>query len=83
MIWKCVDDAALEEEAITLSRKLAAGPTRGLAATKHAIRASLLNTLDAELEIERELMRELGFSADYQEGVAAFMEKRKPTFTGR
>lgn len=83
MIWKCVDDEALEEESMALARKLATGPTRGLAATKHAIRASLLNTLDAELEIERELMRELGFSADYQEGVAAFMEKRKPTFTGR
>lgn len=83
LIWRCVDDEALEEETIALARKLAAGPTRGLAATKHAIRASLLNTLDAELEIERELMRDLGFSADYQEGVAAFMEKRKPTFTGR
>lgn len=83
MIWKCVDDDALEVESLAIARKLAAGPTRGLAATKHAIRASLLNTLDAELEIERDLMRELGFSADYQEGVTAFMEKRKPTFTGR
>lgn len=83
LIWKCVDDDMLEHDSMALARKLAAGPTRGLAATKHAIRASLLKTLDDELVIERDLMRELGNSADYQEGVAAFMEKRKPTFTGR
>lgn len=83
LIWKCVDDDVLEQEALSLAAKFAAGPTRGLAATKHLIRASLGKTLDEELEIERDMMRELGFSADYQEGVAAFMEKRKPIFTGR
>lgn len=83
LIWQCVDDEALQEIALNLAKKLASGPTRGLAATKHAIRASLGKTLDEELEIERDLMRELGFSADYQEGVSAFMEKRRPNFTGR
>lgn len=83
LIWKCVDDETLEAEALALAKKLAAGPTRGLAATKHAIRGSLRKSLDEELLIERDLMRELGNSADYQEGVAAFMEKRKPAFTGR
>lgn len=82
MIWKCVDDEVLEDESMALARKLASGPTRGLSATKHSIRGSLLNNLDDELLIERDLMRELGNSADYQEGVAAFMEKRKPVFTG-
>ncbi len=83
MIWKCVDDEALEAEAAGLARRFAAGPTRGLAATKHAIRASSLQALSDELDIERDLMRELGRSADYQEGVAAFMAKRPPVFTGR
>jgi 2-(1,2-epoxy-1,2-dihydrophenyl)acetyl-CoA isomerase len=83
MIWKCVDDDALEAEAWALATGFAKGPTRGLAATKHAIRAASLKSLDEELLIERDLMRELGRSADYQEGVAAFMAKRSPTFTGR
>jgi 2-(1,2-epoxy-1,2-dihydrophenyl)acetyl-CoA isomerase len=83
MIWKCVDDDALEEESMTLARKFASGPTRGLAATKHAIRGALLKPLDEELLLERDLMRELGNSEDYKEGVAAFMAKRPPQFTGR
>ena len=83
MIWKCVDDDALEAEAWALATRFAKGPTRGLAATTHAIRASSLKSLDEELLIERDLMRDLGRSADYQEGVAAFMAKRSPTFTGR
>ena len=83
MIWKCVDDDALEADAMSLARRLAGGPTRGLAATKHAIRASSLKALAEELAIERDLMRELGQSADYQEGVAAFLAKRPAAFTGR
>jgi 2-(1,2-epoxy-1,2-dihydrophenyl)acetyl-CoA isomerase len=83
LIWKCVEDEALADEAWALTQKLAGGPTRGLAATKRSIRGAWFNTLDEELDSERDLMRELGRSADYQEGVAAFMEKRKPSFTGR
>lgn len=83
MIWKCVDDEALAAEAISLAQRFATGPTRGLVATKLTLRSSFGRSLDEALVIERDLMRELGKSADYQEGVAAFMEKRRPNFTGR
>ena len=83
MIWKCVDDDALMDEAGALAAKFAAGPTRGLAETKRLIRGSSLRTLDDELDLERDAMRTLGASADYQEGVAAFLAKRPASFTGR
>ncbi len=83
LIWKCIDDADLMAEADALAIRFAAGPTQGLAATKQAIRASSLQTLDAELDHERDLMRRLGGSSDYREGVAAFIGKRSPVFTGR
>lgn len=83
LIWKCVDDDALMAEAQALATRFANGPTAGLAATKHALRASSLKSLDQALDDERDLMRRLGHSADYAEGVAAFGAKRKPVFTGR
>lgn len=83
LIWKCVDDEKLQTEAEELAARLAAAPTRALAATKHAIRGSSLKTLDGELDNERDLMRLLGRSTDYAEGVAAFLQKRRPNFTGR
>jgi 2-(1,2-epoxy-1,2-dihydrophenyl)acetyl-CoA isomerase len=83
MIWRCVDDDALMIEAGALASKFAQGPTRGLAETKHLIRQSWLRSLDGELDLERDAMRELGASADYQEGVAAFLAKRPARFSGR
>ncbi len=82
LIWRCVDDDALIAEAQALAARLANGPTRGLAETKRLIRASWVQSLDAELDIERDAMRMLGNSADYQEGVAAFTAKRPAVFTG-
>jgi 2-(1,2-epoxy-1,2-dihydrophenyl)acetyl-CoA isomerase len=83
LIWKCVDDAKLMDEAHALTGQLAAGPTKGLGEIKRAIYASAGNTLDAQLDLERDLQRELGRSADYREGVTAFMDKRAPQFTGK
>ena len=82
LIWRCLDDEALLPEAEALAVRLASGPTRGLAATKAALRGDWDRTLDQALDNERDLMRELGRSADYQEGVAAFTQKRKPVFKG-
>ena len=83
LIWKCVADDALLPEATALAEHFAAGPTRGLAETKRLIRGASTRSLDDELNLERDAMRDLGFSADYREGVAAFTAKRPPTFTGR
>ena len=70
-------------EVDALAQKLAAAPTRALAAIKATLRASARNTLEAQLDLERDVQRELGGSADYREGVAAFLAKRPPQFRGR
>ncbi|HEX7648978.1 MAG TPA: 2-(1,2-epoxy-1,2-dihydrophenyl)acetyl-CoA isomerase PaaG [Noviherbaspirillum sp.] len=82
LIWKCVEDDVLGVEVGMLARHFAQAPTKGLARTKQAIYASPSNTLEQQLSLERDYMRELGYSADYREGVNAFMEKRAPQFKG-
>ena len=77
LIWKAVDDEHLVEEATKIAQTLAAGPTRGYGLIKKAIQASAGNSLDAQLDLERDLQREAGFSEDYRKGVAAFLEKKK------
>ncbi|WP_321389099.1 2-(1,2-epoxy-1,2-dihydrophenyl)acetyl-CoA isomerase PaaG [Emcibacter sp.] len=83
MIWKVVDDEAIKEEALKLACHLATQPTKGLTLIKQAIRASLGNDLESQLELEKASQRQAGYSDDYREGVEAFLEKRKPEFTGK
>ncbi len=83
MIWRAVEDDALDSEVDALANHLASLPPLGLASIKQMIRSSWDHSLDQELDHQRDAMRRLGFTQDYREGVAAFLEKRKPSFTGR
>jgi 2-(1,2-epoxy-1,2-dihydrophenyl)acetyl-CoA isomerase len=82
LIWRCMPDEALMVEAMSMAEHFASAPTKGLAYTKKALQQSFCNTLPAQLKLEGEMMRELGFSHDYREGVAAFMAKRPAHFKG-
>jgi 2-(1,2-epoxy-1,2-dihydrophenyl)acetyl-CoA isomerase len=82
LVWKCVDDAALKDEAEKLARQLASGPTCSLGLIKKAMYESANNDLATQLDLERDLQRDIGKGGDYREGVAAFLEKRKPDFKG-
>ena len=83
LIWEVVDDDALAARALEVARTLAQGPTKGYGLIKKALTASPGNSLDAQLDLERDLQREAGLSEDYREGVAAFMAKRKPAYKGK
>jgi len=83
LIWRAVDDEILMHEATRICEHFAQAPTQGLALIKRALNASANNTLDAQLDLERDLQRAAHQTPDYVEGVRAFMEKRKPNFTGR
>ncbi|WP_374362394.1 2-(1,2-epoxy-1,2-dihydrophenyl)acetyl-CoA isomerase PaaG [Pseudoduganella danionis] len=82
LIWKCVPDAELASTVQAMALHFSTAPTKGLALTKQALYASPQNTLPEQLALEARMMSELGRSADYREGVAAFMEKRAPQFKG-
>lgn len=82
LIWKCVDDAEFASTVDAMLERLAQAPTRGLAAIKRALHASAGNTLEQQTTLERDVQRDLGRSDDYREGVAAFLAKRPPIFTG-
>ena len=83
LIWQAVDDTLLMAEAHTLAARLAGAATVGIALTKRALDAAESNTLDRQLDLERDLQDEAGRTPDYAEGVRAFTEKRAPAFTGR
>jgi 2-(1,2-epoxy-1,2-dihydrophenyl)acetyl-CoA isomerase len=82
LIWRVVDDEQLLPEAKALAQRLAEAPTKGLGLIKRALNASFANDLDHQLDLERDLQREAGRTADYREGVAAFVAKRPAVFRG-
>lgn len=83
IVHEVVPHSVLHDTAFAMARSLALQATRGLGLTKRALNRSLGADLDSQLEFEEELQREAGRTRDYQEGVRAFQEKRKPTFTGQ
>jgi len=83
MIWLCLDDDLLLTESEKLAAHLASQPTRGLGYIKCAINTSSTNSFEQQLDLERDLQRLAGRTHDYREGVTAFMNKRKPEFSGQ
>ncbi len=83
LIWRCVEDTEFAAAVDTIAAHLAGGPTRGFARTKQLMHAAWSTSFEAALDAEREAQGELGASADYAEGVAAFTAKRSPRFSGR
>ncbi|MEH6402043.1 MAG: 2-(1,2-epoxy-1,2-dihydrophenyl)acetyl-CoA isomerase PaaG [Sneathiella sp.] len=83
LIWKVCDDDKLMDEANALALHLAKGPTKGLGMIKKAMNASLSNDLDTQLDVERDLQSAASKTADFAEGVSAFVAKRKANFTGK
>jgi 2-(1,2-epoxy-1,2-dihydrophenyl)acetyl-CoA isomerase len=83
LIWRCIEDAEFPAAVDRLAGELAAAPTRGLVRTREAMLGSASRTLAAQLDVERDFQRELGYTDDYLEGVTAFAGKRAPRFSGR
>jgi 2-(1,2-epoxy-1,2-dihydrophenyl)acetyl-CoA isomerase len=82
LIWRCVADAEFPEAVDRLAGQLAAAPTLALVRTRQALDGAWVRTLAEQLDVERDFQRELGHTADYSEGVAAFAAKRTPRFIG-
>lgn len=82
LIWAAVDDAEFAAAVDALATQLSIAPTKALVRTRQAMHAAPGHTLEQQLSMEGGFMRELGWSADFTEGVAAFSSKRAPNFTG-
>jgi 2-(1,2-epoxy-1,2-dihydrophenyl)acetyl-CoA isomerase len=82
LIWSCVPDAALIANATALAQRLAAGPTQAFRRIKTAFNQEPARTLEEQLALEAVLQAQLADTADFQEGLGAFRDKRAPIFTG-
>lgn len=82
LVYKIFPDAELQEGAMILAKRMAQMPTRGIGLTKKALNYSLRNTLNEQLEVEKDLQGQAGRTSDNAEGINAFLEKRKPVFRG-
>ena len=82
MIYKIFPDESFADESMKIANTLAQMPTKGLAFTKHALNYSLNSSLESQLLTEDELQQKAAKTYDYNEGVAAFLEKRIPVFKG-
>jgi 2-(1,2-epoxy-1,2-dihydrophenyl)acetyl-CoA isomerase len=83
LIWACVDDAALQPQAESIARRLAAGPTQAFQRIKAVFNVELPRTLAEQLALEAEAQAKLADTEDFAEGVQAFRHKRTPSFTGK
>ncbi len=83
MVYKVIEDDKLQDEAIACAKMMAKMPTRGIGYTKRALNLSMFNNLDDQLDVEENLQTLSGNTYDYQEGVAAFLQKRSPEFKGK
>jgi 2-(1,2-epoxy-1,2-dihydrophenyl)acetyl-CoA isomerase len=83
MIYKAIADEDFELEVNKLAGILASMPTKGIGLTKRAINECWSNNLEKQLDLEEVLQTEAGKTEDFKEGVSAFLDKRKPIFTGK
>ncbi|MBT5932117.1 MAG: 2-(1,2-epoxy-1,2-dihydrophenyl)acetyl-CoA isomerase [Flavobacteriales bacterium] len=83
MIYKCIPEEDFEDFTLKIAEKMALMPTRAFGLTKKAVNQSLHNTLEQQLNLEEKLQTEAGKTEDFQEGVQAFLEKRKAKFKGK
>lgn len=83
MIFKVVEDETLQETVAAFAKKIALMPTKGIGLTKRLVNLSWTNTLEQQLTMEEQIQTEAGLTDDFQEGVQAFLEKRKPIFKGK
>ncbi|MDB4906834.1 MAG: phenylacetate degradation, enoyl-CoA hydratase paaB [Gemmatimonadetes bacterium] len=83
LVWQVVPSSVLQDTAHSLAAQLARMPTRGIGIIKRTLNASFENDLATQLDLEAVLQQEAGETSDHREGLSAFLQKRKPAFTGK